>query len=101
MGFDWDNINEVIEKVEEELVELKAEIKTGKKESIEKEWGDLVFSIVNLSRHLGLDSETAAHKAINKFIIRFSNVESKASQQNKSISELSLEEMDILWNEVK
>ena len=68
---------------------------------MEQEWGDLVFSIVNLGRHLKIDGESSAHKAINKFICRFTKVEDKAKEQGKQISELTAEEMDILWDEIK
>lgn len=101
VGFDWNNINDVIEKLEEELRELKAEISYGNEDDIEKEWGDLIFSVVNLARHLDIDSETSAHKAINKFINRFSKIETRAAELGKNISELSLKEMDNLWNDVK
>lgn len=101
VGFDWSNIQDVFEKVEEELAELKSAISNDDKQEIENEWGDLAFSLVNLARHLNIDSESAAHNAINKFIDRFSQVESRASQQNKNISDMSLQEMDKIWDEIK
>ena len=101
VGFDWKNAEEVLPKVKEELVELEEEIKNQNKEGIEKEWGDLVFSLVNLGRHLKLDSEKTTHRAIDGFINRFSKVEDKAKEKGKELSELSIEEMDNLWEEVK
>lgn len=101
VGFDWKNAEEVLPKVKEELMELEAEIKNQNTEGIEKEWGDLVFSIVNLGRHLKLDSEGSAHKAIDGFIDRFSKVEDKAQAKGNELSELTIEEMDELWDEVK
>ncbi|MEQ9619988.1 MAG: nucleoside triphosphate pyrophosphohydrolase [Deltaproteobacteria bacterium] len=101
VGFDWSDAGEVISKVREELSELEAEIKSGDREGIEKEWGDLIFSLVNLGRHLKIDAEGAAHKAINGFIDRFGRIEDKAEALGKQLSELTLEEMDELWEEVK
>jgi len=101
VGFDWKSAEQVLPKVKEELMELEAEIKNQNKQGIEKEFGDIVFSIVNLGRHLKLDSESTAHKAIDSFISRFSKVEDKAQDMGKQLSELSLEEMDELWEEVK
>jgi len=101
VGFDWKNAQQVLPKVKEELNELEVEINNKNPSGIEKEFGDLVFSIVNLGRHLKLDSESTAHKAIDSFINRFSKVEDKAQDMGKQLSELSLEEMDELWEEVK
>lgn len=101
VGFDWKNAEEVLPKVKEELSELEAEIKSNNKPGIEKEWGDLIFSLVNLGRHLKLDSEKTTHRAIDGFIDRFSKVEDKAEQQGKELSSLTIEEMDELWEEVK
>ena len=101
VGFDWSDAGEVIAKVKEELSELEVEINNGDAGAIEKEWGDLVFSLVNLGRHLKIDAEGAAHKAIDSFIERFGKIEDKAEARGKELSELSLEEMDELWEEVK
>lgn len=101
VGFDWKNAQEVLPKVKEELAELEAEIDSNNKAGIEKEWGDLVFSIVNLGRHLKLDSEKTTHRAIDGFIERFSKVEDKASEQGKELSDLTINEMDELWEAVK
>ena len=101
VGFDWKSAQEVLPKVKEELAELEAEIDSNNKAGIEKEWGDLVFSLVNLGRHLKLDSEKTTHKAIDGFISRFSKVEDKARDRGKQLSDLTIEEMDELWEEVK
>lgn len=101
VGFDWDNVADVISKVKEELEELEKEIKDGEKGKIEKEWGDLVFAIVNLGRHLNLDAESISHLAIDKFIDRFSKVEDMVNSQGKQLTDLTLEEMDRIWEEEK
>jgi uncharacterized protein YabN with tetrapyrrole methylase and pyrophosphatase domain len=101
VGFDWQSSGEVLEKVREELAELEAEIKSGNEKGVEKEWGDLVFSLVNLGRHLKLDSEGTAHKAIDGFIERFGYIEDKAEADGKQVSDLTPEEMNELWEDVK
>ncbi|HWP93160.1 MAG TPA: nucleoside triphosphate pyrophosphohydrolase [Thermodesulfobacteriota bacterium] len=101
VGFDWAKPEDVIEKVKEELAELESAIQSDLKNSIEKEWGDLIFSLVNLARHLKLDSESTAHRAVDQFIERFSKVEEKAREKGRDLSELNLKEMDELWEEVK
>jgi MazG family protein len=101
VGFDWTKAQDVIEKVKEELAELERAIESDQKNSIKKEWGDLIFSLVNLARHLKLDSESSAHGAIDQFIERFSKVEEKAREKGRDLSELNLKEMDELWEEVK
>lgn len=101
VGFDWEKTSDVIEKVKEELEELQKAIEDGRGNSIEKEWGDLIFSLVNLGRFLKLDAEVSAHKAIDGFIGRFNRVEEKARERGKDLSELTLGEIDELWEEVK
>lgn len=101
IGFDWKEANEVLDKVNEEVEELKAEINVNDHKGIEKEWGDLVFSLVNLARHLKLDSEGTAHKAIDGFIERFGKIEYLAESQGKQLADMNLEELDKLWDEVK
>ncbi len=101
VGFDWSSAEEVLPKVREELSELEEEIKNHNQPGIEKEWGDLIFSLVNLGRHLKLDSERSTHRAIDGFIERFSKVEDKAKETGRDLSELTVEEMDVLWEEVK
>lgn len=101
VGFDWDNVQDVLDKIKEELNEIEHEIKSGSTENLESEWGDLVFAAVNLARHIQVDSETAAHRASEKFIGRFGKVEDMAKEQGKVLTDMSLEEMDQLWDEVK
>jgi len=101
VGFDWNKASDVIEKVKEELDELQVAIGTNEKGSIEKEWGDLVFSLVNLARHLKLDSESAAHRAVDKFIERFIKVEERVRESGRELSGLTLNEMDEIWEQVK
>src|SRR3972149_6283196 len=101
VGFDWKKTQDVIEKVKEEIGELQKAIQTNEQNLIEKEWGDLIFSLVNLTRFLKIDAEVSAHKAIDVFIERFQRIEEKAKERDKSLSELTLKEMDGLWEEVK
>lgn len=101
VGFDWNHAKDVIEKVKEELNELQIELESGSKESIEKEWGDLIFSLVNLARHLNIDAESVFHRSIDNFISRFRSLEAMAKDMNKDLSELSIDEMDDLWGKVK
>lgn len=101
VGFDWNNAKDVIEKVKEELNELQIELEGGSKESMEKEWGDLIFSLVNLARHLNIDAESVSHRSIDNFISRFRSLEGMAKEMNKDLSELSINEMDELWDKVK
>src|SRR3989304_4434015 len=90
-----------IEEIKEELGELQKAISSNEQNSIEKEWGDLVFSLVNLARFLKIDAEVSAHKAIDVFIERFNRIEEKAKDMDKTLSELTLKEMDGLWEEGK
>lgn len=100
-GFDWNDASSVLAKVKEELSELEREMGAGKKDRSREEWGDLVFSVVNLARHLGIDAETASHGAVEKFIERFSRLEEKARTGGKEINALSMEQVDEIWEEVK
>ena len=97
-GFDWDNIDGVYEKVFEEIDELKA-AKT--EDEVREEYGDLLFSVVNLGRFLGTDPETALTGASNKFVSRFAKMENTAVSQGKDIQKMSPDELDKLWNCVK
>lgn len=101
VGFDWRHINEVLDKVDEELGEVKDAIKKEKASRIAEEIGDLLFAIVNLSRFLGIEPENALHETINKFIIRFRKVEKLLTKQGKDIEECTLEEMERAWNRCK
>ena len=102
VGFDWENIEQVWQKVEEEMNELKAEIISKKSaEKIEEEFGDLLFALINYSRFLNISPETALEKANKKFIRRFEFIEQKINEQGKSITNSNLTEMDGFWNEAK
>ncbi|OMH41197.1 nucleoside triphosphate pyrophosphohydrolase [Desulfurobacterium indicum] len=100
-GFDWNNIKDVLEKVKEELRETENAIEKGTREEIEEEIGDLLFAIVNLARFANVDPAVALHRTNEKFIDRFRKMESLAEKEGKKLSEMSLEEMDKLWESVK
>lgn len=100
-GFDWDNIDGVYEKLYEETEELKSAQKEGNIDNIREEYGDLLFSVVNLGRFLDTDPETALTAASNKFISRFEKMEKKAGADGLDISKMTLKELDELWNCVK
>ncbi|TAF65691.1 MAG: nucleoside triphosphate pyrophosphohydrolase [Cytophagales bacterium] len=101
VGFDWDNKAQVWQKVEEEIQEFKDAEQQNDTEKMEEELGDLFFAYVNYARFLHLDPETALEKTNQKFISRFQYIEEKAKEQQKSIQELSLEEMEFFWQEAK
>lgn len=99
VGFDWENAQGALEKVEEELDEVKRAM-TGDGDP-EEELGDLLFAVVNVARHLKVDPERAMEKTCNKFVRRFAEMERQAQQENKALSDLSLTELDTLWNRSK
>lgn len=102
VGFDWEKPEQVWEKVEEELSEFKEEVDSNiSKEKIEEEFGDLMFSMINYARFLDIDPETALEKTNKKFIKRFTYLESKAGDMGKELSDMSLNEMDVFWEEAK
>ncbi len=101
VGFEWDNKEDVWKKVEEEIGELQEAIRLDSKEKIEEEFGDVLFSLVNYARFLQVDPEGVLEKTNKKFIYRFQQMESIAVTQGKKLEELSLTEMDAIWNEVK
>lgn len=98
VGFDWDNISGAYDKLKEEIDELKS---AESFENIEEEFGDLLFSCVNVARFLNVNPEEALKKATDKFIDRFSKVESIATSEGKQLENTTLEEMDILWEKAK
>lgn len=100
-GFDWDNIDDVFAKLDEEILELKEAYKSGNKNNIEDELGDVLFSTVNLSRFLDCDAEEALTSSCDKFISRYTKVENLAKERDINMKETSLEELDKLWEEVK
>lgn len=100
-GFDWDNIEDVYKKVNEEILELKEAQAEGNEEHIREEYGDLLFSVVNLGRFLDTDPETALTAASNKFINRFEKMEALAKSEQQDLGKMDLNELDGLWNRVK
>lgn len=101
VGFEWPEIQGVIDKLEEELAELKEAIADNHQEHMEEELGDYLFSVVNLARRLGIDSEAALSKTNLKFIQRFQYIEEQARKTNRTLEKMSLEEMDAYWDEAK
>lgn len=101
VGFEWENREDVWKKVEEESQELQEAVKQNEQDRIEEELGDLLFSLVNYARFLQVDPEAALEKTNKKFIRRFQQMESIAAGQGKHLANLSLAEMDAIWNEVK
>ena len=101
VGFDWEQKEQVWDKVQEEILELKNEIKKMDQPKMEREFGDLLFSIINTARLYGVNPENALEKTNKKFIDRFNYLESKTIKQGKDLKEMSLAEMDIIWEEAK
>jgi MazG family protein len=100
-GFEWDNKEQVWEKVEEEINELKEAIADGQQDKIEDEFGDVVFSLINYARFLQVDAENALELTNKKFIHRFTQMEQQALQNGKALTEMTLQEMDAIWNTIK
>jgi XTP/dITP diphosphohydrolase len=101
VGFEWENKDQVWEKVEEEMDELKEVVGTGQQEKIEEEFGDLVFSLINYARFLQVDAENALERTNKKFIHRFTQMEQQALNSGKDLHQMTLEEMDAIWNSIK
>ncbi|MDD4142331.1 MAG: nucleoside triphosphate pyrophosphohydrolase [Bacteroidales bacterium] len=102
IGFDWDNVNQVWDKVQEEIEELHEEVRKGDDpDNLEMEFGDVLFALINYARFIGVNPEDALEKSNRKFIRRFQQVEQVAHSQDKQISDMTLTEMDALWDEVK
>ena len=101
VGLDWEEPEQVWEKVQEELQELRDEIETGNQEKMEAEFGDVLFSMINYARFLKINPEDALERTNKKFIKRFQYLESKAAELGKSLSDMTLAEMDVFWNEAK
>ncbi len=101
VGFEWDNIAQVKEKVDEELDELYEAVESGVPEPIEDEMGDIFFALVNYARFAGVDPEAALEKTNRKFIRRFQGIERLAGERGQSLQTMSLEEMDAMWDEIK
>jgi MazG family protein len=101
VGFDWEESHQVWEKVEEEIKEFKTEVAHGNNDAIESEFGDVLFSMINYARFLKINPENALEKTNKKFTKRFQYLENKAKALNKSLSEMTLAEMDVFWEEAK
>ncbi|MGB4094306.1 MAG: nucleoside triphosphate pyrophosphohydrolase [Bacteroidales bacterium] len=101
VGFDWENINQVYDKLSEEISELHHAINSANQQNIEEELGDVFFALINYSRFLNVNPDDALEKANKKFIYRFKYIEQKANDNGSKINNLSLEEMDKLWDEAK
>jgi len=101
VGFDWEQPNQVWEKVEEELQEFKEEVVKGDQDAIENEFGDVLFSMINYARFLNINPENALERTNKKFIKRFQYLEAKAQENSKLLKDMSLAEMDVFWDEAK
>lgn len=101
VGFDWEEPHQVWEKVQEELSELNDEIKNNNQEKIEKEFGDVLFSMINYARFIGVNPENALEKTNKKFINRFQFLEEAAKKEGKQLSDMTLAEMDVHWENSK
>ena len=101
VGFDWEEPQQVFEKVQEELAELQEEVKAADKDAIESEFGDVLFSMINYARFLKINPEDALERTNKKFIKRFQYLEQKATEKNKKLQDMTLAEMDVFWEEAK
>ena len=101
VGFDWEHPEQVFEKVEEELAELKVEIEKGDQDAIENEFGDVLFSMINYARFINVNPENALERTNKKFIKRFQFLESAAKKEGKELADMTLGEMDVHWEESK
>ncbi len=101
VGFEWDNREDVWKKVEEEMGELKEAIQANDQGEIQAEFGDLLFSLINYARFLQVDAEAALEQTNKKFMNRFQAMETMAAAQGKNLGDMTLNEMDALWNEIK
>ncbi len=101
VGFDWDKVDDALKKLDEELKEFKKALETKEKNEIGEELGDILFMLVNVSRFIGVNPEDALRKTIAKFISRFRYIEMKAADNGRKLSDMTLSEMDKLWEEAK
>ncbi len=101
VGFDWDSAEPVYDKIDEETAELKSAVASGRADSIEEEYGDLLFTVVNLGRHLGLTPEISLTKASDKFIKRFESMENEAIKEGLDMAEMPADDLEILWKNAK
>ncbi|MCU4188485.1 nucleoside triphosphate pyrophosphohydrolase [Flavobacterium sp. HXWNR29] len=101
VGFDWEEPQQVWDKVQEELNELQVEVQAGNQDKIEAEFGDVLFSMINYARFLKVNPEDALERTNKKFIKRFQYLESKATELGKPLMDMTLAEMDVFWEEAK
>ena len=101
VGFDWDNVDQVWEKVQEEIAELKEVVAEKNQEEIENEFGDVLFSLINYARFIGVNPENALERTNKKFIKRFQWMEEEISSKDKDMTSMDLEELDTYWNQAK
>ena len=101
VGFDWSEAAPILDKIEEEIGELKEAIASGDRQDTEEEYGDLLFALVNLGRHLKLEPESALRGTNEKFRKRFHYIERKLAEQQQSLDAATLEEMEALWQQAK
>lgn len=101
VGFDWERPEQVWEKVQEELSEFHEEVKNADRDKIESEFGDVLFSLINYARFLDINPEDALERTNKKFIHRFQHLEKRAAEIGKPLSEMTLAEMDVFWEEAK
>jgi tetrapyrrole methylase family protein/MazG family protein len=101
VGFDWEKIEDVLGKVDEELAEFREALSAKEQSAIEDELGDIFFALVNVSRFVGVNPEDALRRTISKFIHRFRQIEMRAAEEGRELSEMTLEEMDALWEDAK
>ena len=100
-GFDWEQKEDVWDKVREEIGEVEAEVRNGNQEALEEEIGDLFFALINASRLYGVDPENALERTNKKFISRFQHIEKRAAEMGKSLGDMTLNEMEAIWQEAK
>jgi tetrapyrrole methylase family protein/MazG family protein len=101
VGFDWDKVGDVMNKLDEEIGEFKEAMEKKDEDAIEEELGDVLFMIVNISRFIGVNPEDALRKTISKFISRFRYIEMASADSGRTLSDMTLAEMDALWDEAK
>lgn len=101
VGFDWESFKGAFEKLKEEMNEFEAAVESDDKENVEEELGDLLFTVVNISRFVDVDSEIALMKSINKFILRFAKMEYEILNLGKTVEDMKMSELDSIWNKIK
>ncbi|MCQ2228666.1 MAG: nucleoside triphosphate pyrophosphohydrolase [Bacteroidales bacterium] len=101
VGFDWDNVDGAWDKLQEEIAEFKQEVDKNDKDNMEAEFGDMLFSLINIARHYHINPENALERTNQKFIRRFNYLEEHTIKQGRDLKDMTLEEMDKYWNEAK